>query len=263
VTGASSEIGLAFAHTLAEHGCSVVLVARRAVALEAIAAELTKKHVVRTFVMPCDLSESSSAHSLYTEVVSRRIEIDILINNAGFNVYGPFVAAEINSEMEMIQVNLTSLVILTSLFLRDMVYRKSGRILNIGSTASFGPAPNVSVYAATNAFVLSFSEALSEEVKDTGVTVSILCPGSTQTEFAARADMFDTKIFSGKTMSAGEVAEIGFAAMMQGRMTTIAGFVNKFQIWSMRFAPRSLIVSIAARLLSQSKGSITRPVKIP
>lgn len=256
VTGASSGIGLAFAHILAEHGHDLVLAARRGASLDAIASDLKTKHGINTYVIACDLSDPASAENIYAEVTGRGIKISVLINNAGFNIYGPFVAVEIDSELNMIQVNLTSLVTLTRLFLQDMIHRKAGRILNVGSTASFGPAPNVSVYAATKAFVLSFSEALFEEVKGTGVTVSVLCPGSTHTEFASRAGMLGTKIFSGNLMSAREVAEIGFDAMMRGRMTTIAGFANKFQVWSMRLAPRSMVVKIAAGLLSRSNKSI-------
>jgi short-subunit dehydrogenase len=252
VTGASSGIGLAFAQVFAEHGYDLVLVARSSMSLNKLATELKEKHGAQAFVIPCDLSDPASAENLHAEVLRRGIQIDALVNNAGFNFYGPFAEIELATDMDMIQVNLTSLVVLTKLFLRDMVSRKAGRILNVGSTASFGPAPNVSLYAATKAFVLSFSEGLSEEVKGTGVTVGVLCPGSTRTEFAARAGMLNTKIFSGELMSARAVAETGFLAMMQGRMTTITGFANKFQVWSMRFAPRAMVVRIAKGLLSRS-----------
>ena len=255
VTGASSGIGLAFAHILAEHDHDLVLVARRGASLDAIASDLKAKHGITIYVISCDLSDRTSAANIHAEVTRRGINIDVLINNAGFNIYGPFVTTGIDNELNMIQVNVTSLVTLTRLFLQDMIHRKTGQVLNVGSTASFGPAPNVSVYAATKAFVLSFSEALSEEVKGTGVTVSVLCPGSTHTEFASRAGMLGTKIFSGKLMSAREVAEIGFDAMVRGRMTTITGLANKFQVWSMRFAPRSMVVKIAAGLLSQPNKS--------
>jgi uncharacterized protein len=255
VTGASSGIGLEFARILAEHGYDLVLVARRSASLDTIARDLRTKHGINIFLIPCDLADPASAKNIHAEVARRELYIDVLINNAGFNTYGPFVTVDINTELNMIQVNLTSLVSLTRLFLQDMVHRKSGRILNVASTASFGPAPNVSVYGATKAFVLSFSESLSEEVKGTGVTVSVLCPGSTHTEFGSKAGMLGTKIFSGKLASAREVAKTGFDAMMRGRMTTITGFANKFRVWSMRFAPRSAVVKIAAGLLSQPSKS--------
>jgi uncharacterized protein len=252
VTGASSCIGLAFAQVFAEHGYDLVLVARKSASLDQLATELKEKYGAHAFVIPTDLSDPASAENLHAEVLRRGIQIDALVNNAGFNHYGPFSEVELATDRDMIQVNLTSLVVLTKLFLRDMVGRKAGRILNVGSTASFGPAPNVSLYAATKAFVLSFSEGLSEEVRGTGVTVGVLCPGSTRTEFAARAGVLDSKVFSGELMSARTVAETGFHAMMQGRMTTITGFANKFQIWSMRFAPRAMVVKIAKGLLSRS-----------
>jgi uncharacterized protein len=239
VTGASSGIGLAFAHVLAEHGYDLVLVARKEVSLRPVASELEEKHGVHATVIGCDLSDPAVAERLHAEVQRRGIRVDILINNAGFNSYGPFAETDLSTDLDMIQVNLTSLVILAKLFLRDMISRRKGRILNIGSTAGFGPAPYVNIYAATKAFVLSFSEGLSEEVKGTGVTVGVLCPGSTHTAFAARAGMLDTKVFSGKLMSAREVADIGYAALMRGRMTTITGFANSRAIerrwlWSHR-----------------------------
>jgi short-subunit dehydrogenase len=237
VTGASSGIGLAFAHVLAEHSYDLVLVARKEVSLGPVISELEEKHGVHASMIICDLSDPAAAQRLHAEVQRRGIRIDILINNAGFNRYGPFADTELSTDMDMIQVNLITLVMLTKFFLRDMISRRTGRILNIGSTSGFGPAPYVNIYAATKAFVLSFSEGLFEEVKGTGVAVGVLCPGSTHTEFAARAGMLDTKVFSGKLMKASEVADIGYAAMMRGRMTTITGFANKFQVWSCGLLP--------------------------
>jgi short-subunit dehydrogenase len=177
VTGASSGIGAEFARVLAEHGHNLVLVARRTRELEELARSLEERYRVTATVISADLSAADSPQTVYSEVRKRGIDIDVLVNNAGFNVYGPFIETDRGNEMRMIQVNLVAVVALTKLFARDMVQRGSGRILNLGSTGSFAPAPLDSLYAASKAFVLSFSEAISEELKSTGVTVTVLCPG--------------------------------------------------------------------------------------
>lgn len=251
VTGASSGIGREFARLLAEHGHDVVLVARRTTRLEELANELQQRYAVQATVVAMDLSETNAAQEIYSEVRRRGIEIDVLVNNAGFNVYGPFVQTDLENEMRMIEVNIKALVALTKLAVRGMVERGFGRILNLGSTGSFAPAPLDSLYAASKAFVLSFSEAIAEELKGTGVTVTVLCPGPTQTEFAARAGMSDTKIFSGRLMSVQQVASIGYRALMRGQTTVVTGLANKIQIWSMRFAPRSFVRRIAKGLMSR------------
>ena len=194
VTGASSGIGLAFANVLARNHYDLILTARDAINLGSIATELRERYSVIADYIVCDLSESSGAQQLYEEVKRRGLVVDVLINNAGFNSYGAFVDTELSTALAMIQVNLTSLVVLAQLFLGDMIARGGGNILNVGSTAGFGPAPYVGVYAATKAFVLSLSESLSAEVKETGVTVGVLCPGSTETGFATRAGMLQTKV---------------------------------------------------------------------
>ena len=255
VTGASSGIGLAFAHVLAGHRYDLVLTARDEISLGSLATELHVEYGVTAVYVVCDLSEPSGAGELYGEVKRRGLVIDVLINNAGFNSYGPFANVGSSTALAMIQVNLTSLVILTQLVLRDMVGRGKGKILNIGSTAGFGPAPYVAVYAATKAFVLSFSESLSAEIRGTGVTVGVLCPGPTESGFAARAGMLQTKVFHGNLMTGKQVAELGYQAMMRGQMTTITGFKNWFQVWSMRFAPRSIVVRIAESLLALPKAT--------
>jgi short-subunit dehydrogenase len=251
VTGASGGIGREFARVLAEHGYNVVLVARRIERLEELGRELEQRYRVSAISIQADLAEPNAAKEIYSELRRKEIEVEVLVNNAGFNVYGPFVETDSGDEMRMIQVNLVGLVALTKLFVRDMVRRGSGRILNLGSTGSFAPAPFDSLYAASKAFVLSFSEAVAEELKGTGVSVTVLCPGPTRTEFAAAAGMSDTKIFSGRLMSAEEVVSIGYSALMRGQTTVIAGLANKIQVWSMRFAPRALVARIAKGLMSR------------
>jgi short-subunit dehydrogenase len=256
VTGASSGIGAEMARVLAEHGHNLVLVARRAERLEALRAELELRYGISAVVISADLSGSNAGQELYNDVSRSNIEINILVNNAGFNVYGPFTETDLESERRMIQVNVVAVVELTKRFARDMVQRGFGRILNLGSTGSFAPAPLDSLYAASKAFVLSFSEALAEELKGTGVAVTVLCPGPTETEFAASAGMLETKIFSGRLMPAQKVAAIGYRAMMRGQTTVIAGLANQFQILSMRFAPRALVAKVAKGLMRKQGTSL-------
>jgi short-subunit dehydrogenase len=251
VTGASSGIGSEFARVLAQHGRDVVLVARRTERLNDLAKEIEQRCGVNTVVISADLAEANSAQQIYSDVRERQIDIDILVNNAGFNIYGPFLQTDVGDETRMLQVNLMAAVALTKLFVRDMVERGFGSILNVGSTGSFAPAPLDSLYAASKAFILSFSEAIAEELKGTGVNVTVLCPGPTSTEFARRAGMSDTKIFSGRLMSARDVAESGYRAMMRGQTTVVPGFGNKLQVWSMRLAPRSMVARIAKGLMSR------------
>jgi uncharacterized protein len=251
VTGASSGIGSEFARLLAERDHDLVLVARRTAKLEELAKELEQRHDARITVLTTDLSETNAAQEVYSQVLRRGIEVDVLVNNAGFNVYGPFSGTDPEKEMRMLQVNIMALVALTKLFVRGMIDRGYGKILNLGSTGSFAPAPLDGLYAASKAFVLSFSEAIAEELKGTGVTVTALCPGPTQTEFAAKAAMTDTKIFSGRLMSAQQVVSIGYQGLMRDEAVVVPGWANNFQVWSMRFAPRSLVRQVAKGLMSR------------
>jgi hypothetical protein len=195
--------------------------------------------------MPKDLSQPTAAEEIYRELQSREIEIDVLVNNAGFNVYGPFWETSAQKELQMMQVHMLTLTHLTKLFLPGMLKRKFGKILNLASTASFTPGPGDAVYCATKAYVLSFSEAVAEELRGTGATVTALCPGPTRTEFAERADMADTKIFQGRLSSAAEVARAGYRALMQEQAIVVVGRTNKLLIFSLRFSPRNLVTRIA------------------
>jgi short-subunit dehydrogenase len=186
-------------------------------------------------------------------VVGKNIEISILVNSAGFNVYGPFTQTDAGDEMRMLQVNVMAVVALTKLFAHDMVERGVGRILNLASTASFTPAPFDSLYAASKAFVLSFTESLSEELKGTGVTVTALCPGPTDTEFAAKAGMSDTKIFRGRLLTAPQVVSIGYKALMRGKTIAVTGFGNKLQLFFIRLTPRAIVAKVAKNLLSRQE----------
>jgi len=242
------------AHLLANHGHDLVLVARQARRLEELAGNLRKTYDINVTVVLKDLSSPMAAQEIHAELQNSGIRIDMLINNAGFNVYGPFVDTNLESELQMIQVNVVTLTSLTKLFVRGMVERGFGRILHVASTASFTPAPLDSIYAATKAYVLSFSEAIAEELRGSGVIVTALCPGPTQTEFAERARMTDTKIFRGRLMSAREVASIGYNALLRGERTVVPGLANKALVLSIRFSPRNLVAKIAKKLMTRQTG---------
>jgi short-subunit dehydrogenase len=250
ITGASSGIGREIACLLAHDRHNLLLVARQRQRLEQIADTFRRQHNISVVVISKDLSVPAAVGEIYAEVRNMGIEVDVLVNAAGFNVYGPFAETNLASELGMIQVNLVALTSLTKLFMRDMVHRGFGRILNVASTASFSPLPLDSVYGATKAYVLSFSEAIAEELKGTGVTVTALCPGPTATEFAERAQMTNTKLFRGSLMSAAEVASIGYEALMRGQTTAVPGLTNKALVFSVRLSPRSMVTKLAREMLS-------------
>ena len=187
VTGASSGIGEELAKLAAADGCNLVLVARRQERLDALARDLSVAHGVSARVITADLANRAAPRRIAEELTKGRLTIDILVNNAGLGIYGPFWERELGKELEVVQVNVVALTELTGLLLPGMISRKRGRILNVASTAAFQPGPWMAVYYATKAYVLSFSEAIAEELKGTGVTVTALCPGPTITEFQGAA----------------------------------------------------------------------------
>lgn len=253
VTGASSGIGAELARLLAQGRHDLVLVARQTRRLEELAQDLRQRFGIRATVMSKDLSAPAAAEEVYAQVQREGIQVDVLVNNAGFAVYGLFAGNSLESELQMIQVNLVALTSLTKLFLRGMVERGHGKILNVGSTGSFEPVPLASVYGATKAYILSFSEAIAEELRGTGVTVTALCPGATATEFAARADLAGARLFRSGVMSAREVALVGYRALMRGQTTVVAGLANKALIFSLRLAPRAAVARIAGWMMSGKK----------
>lgn len=253
ITGASSGIGAELAKEFAAHGFNLVLVARNARRLDSLSHELQSTYHVSTKVIVTDLSDLNSPNAIYRQLHKENTSVDILVNNAGFNVYGEFVHTDLEKELQMIQVMVASLTHLTKLFVKDMIARGSGRILNIGSTGSFVPGPLDAVYQASKAYVLSFSEALHEELRGTGVTITALCPGATETEFAKRANMTGTRLFKGKTMSAASVARIGFRGVMNSKRSVIAGFMNKFLVLTIRFSPKGMLLRIGRYLLGEPK----------
>ncbi len=248
VTGASSGIGLALAEELASRNTNLILTARSGEALDRISSDLSLNHGIQATVISMDLSRPDAPAALVAAVRERALEPDILINNAGFGTYGNFVQQPLESQLSMIQLNVTALVELTGLLLPQMVARGHGRILNVASTAAFQPGPLMSVYYATKAFVLHFSEGLANELKGTGVTVTALCPGPTESGFQDRANMKDSRLVQGRLMDARTVARAGLDGMDAGKAVVIPGTLNQLMALSVRFSPRSMVTNIVRRM---------------
>ncbi|EJN58252.1 SDR family NAD(P)-dependent oxidoreductase [Halogranum rubrum] len=241
VTGASSGIGLELSRLLAADGYDLVLVARSEDTLRKLGEELQGDHGVNVTVVVKDLARPESPAEIQSALEERDIPVDVLVNNAGFGTSGPFAEADLDRELDEIQVNVTALTELTRRFLPRMVERGEGRILNVASTAAFQPGPYMAVYYATKAYVLSFSEAISEELRGTGVTVTALCPGATETNFDERAGVSDTPLFQGNVASAADVAEMGYRATMDGKAVAVYGKKAKLLTLLVRVTPRRIV----------------------
>ena len=245
ITGASSGIGLELARICAAEKRDVVLVARGARNLAELAASLERDHDVRAYVIAADLATSEGVERILSRIGELRLNIELLINNAGYGVYGPFVQTRLETELQMIQVNIVALTQLTKRLLPPMLARRSGRIMNVASTAAFLPGPLMAVYYATKAYVLSFSEALANEVTGSHVTVTALCPGPTASNFQAAAGLEESKLVFGKKLpSAREVARAGYDGMMAGKTVVIPGLSNQFIANAPRFLPRAAMAKI-------------------
>ena len=249
ITGASSGIGYALAKVIARHGHNLVLVARNQSKLVQLSDELRQEFKIETQVIPKDLSLPNAAQEIVEEIQQHAIQVGILVNNAGFDVFGNFCETDLTKELQMIQVNLVSLTQLTKYLLAGMCQQKSGRILNLGSTGSFIPSPLNAVYSATKAYVLSFSEAIAEELQGSGVTVTALCPGATRTEFHKRASAENIRLLRFGAMDAGTVAEIGYRAMMAGKRVVVPGLYNQMQVLFARFLPRRMVTKMSKIML--------------
>jgi short-subunit dehydrogenase len=246
ITGASSGIGLELAKIFAQHHIALVLVARSEDKLNELANDLKNQYNIPVLVIAKDLSDYNNSKTLFDQCDQQNIQIDYLINNAGFGDFGLFAESDWNKQLQMINVNITSLTYLTRLFLPGMIERKYGKIMNVASTAAFQPGPTMSVYYATKAYVLHFSEAIANELKGTGVTVTALCPGATQSGFQSAANMHESKMIKGKKLpSSDAVAKYGYKAMMKGKAVAIHGLGNYLLANSVRLAPRSVVVKIA------------------
>jgi short-subunit dehydrogenase len=245
ITGASGGIGLELARLCARGGHDLILVARNGPKLEELAKYLTGMYGVRTEIVVADLTDPNAPGAIMDEVAARGLGVDVLVNNAGFGDWGLFGRADLARQLSMIQVNVTALTQLTRLALPRMVTQRKGRILNVASSAGFVPGPLMAVYYATKAYVVSFSEAIGNELRGTGITVTALCPGPTRTGFAAGAGMSDSNLFNQPGVMAVEpVALAGYRGMMRGKAIVVPGLMNKLLIFSIRISPRWLVVRI-------------------
>lgn len=252
VTGASGGIGEDLARLLAAGGCNLVLLARSTARLEALAEELARPGHVSPAVLTADLSRPEAPREIVDELNRRKISIGILVNNAGFGTAGPFVQDDPDEQVRELHVNVVALTQLTRLLLPGMLARKHGRILNVASTAAFQPGPLMAVYYASKAYVLSLSEALSNETAGSGVTVTCLCPGPTTTGFQERAKMQKTRLVNvRKMMDSADVARAGYDGMMAGRSLVIPGALNKIVAHSVRFMPRQVVTRVVRSLNSE------------
>ncbi len=243
ITGASSGIGKEFARIHAARGGDLVLVARSSDKLTALKNELESAHAVKVTILVKDLGQPHAAQEIYDEIKGAGLSIDYLINNAGFGGRGKFHERDWQDDLAMINLNITALTALTRLFLPDFVQRNSGRILNVSSTASLLAGPLQAVYYATKAYVTSFSNAIAEELHDTGITVTALLPGATESEFARVSGMDRTTLFS-KTASAHDVALAGYEGMLAGKLDVIAGvpFSQRIQLAMIPMAPKKMLL---------------------
>lgn len=244
VTGASSGIGYELAKVLAKDGKNLVIVARSQDKLEELKTEIENKYGTSVRVLPKDLSNPNAPQEIFSELEKDGVNVDVLVNNAGYGVYGMFSETDLREELAMIQVNAVSVIHLTKLFLKQMLENKSGWILNVASLCSFLSSPLESVYCASKSLVLHFSEALANELQGTGVTVTCLCPGLAKTEFHKRAHMENTKVAKRKMMDAAAVAEAGYKALKKGKVVVIPGLIFKTAPLFARFAPRNLVTKV-------------------
>ena len=244
VTGASGGIGEELARLFAADGHSLVLVARSRDKLSALAEELSDRHNVSARVLPADLARAEAPREIFEELQSDAVTVDALVNNAGIGSYGLYAETDAKTELDLLQINVVALTHLTKLFLPQMIARRRGYVLNVASTAAFQPGPLMAVYYASKAYVLSFSEALANETSGTGVRVSVLCPGPTETGFVAAAGMGESKLFDANVMSARAVAVEGYRGMLSGKTVVIPGLRNRLLASGYRFAPRGLITKV-------------------
>lgn len=242
ITGASMGIGYELAKIFGKNGDNLVLVSRNERKLSRIVEHFTEEYDIRASYLIADLSKPESAEKLAEEIKSRGIVVDVLVNNAGFGLAGPFSRTDWAKEKEMLELNITSLTALTKAILPGMLDRKKGRIANVASIAGFMPGPFMAVYYATKAYVLSFSEALAEELDGTGITVTAVCPGPTVSGFQKRAEMEELKLVKNRNlMTSEQVAKIAYQEIMNGKVVAVTGLYNKILTFLVRLAPRSVV----------------------
>ncbi len=245
VTGASGGIGLELAKVHASKRDNLILIARNKAKLEALKSELEKQFDANVIIIAKDLAVPNAAQEVFNETQQKQIQVDYLINNAGFGDFGMFYTTDWEKEHKMIELNITALTEFTKLYLKEMVKRNEGKIMNVASTAAFQPGPTMAVYYATKAYVLHFSEAIANELKDKNITVTALCPGATASGFQSAAKMEDSKLVKGKKLPSSKVvAQYGYNAMMKGKTVAIHGFMNRVLANSVRFMPRKVVTMV-------------------
>ncbi|MDR2201678.1 MAG: SDR family oxidoreductase [Clostridiales bacterium] len=257
ITGASGGIGCELAKIFAAEGCDLILTARRADRLDELKASLTERHGISVLTFVQDLSEPDTPDVISRAVTGAGCRVDILVNNAGLGDYGPFAESDLEKQSAVVQVNVAALMRLTRLFLPQMLGRKSGKIINIASIASFMPGPFMSVYYASKAFVLSFSEALARELQGSGVSVTAVCPGPSKTGFAAAAGLNESKIIGAfNSVGADSVARFAYKAAMKNKTVAVHGFLNRLAVFfGVRFLPRRALRFFVAKIQGLRKKS--------
>lgn len=252
VTGASGGIGAEFARYHAQQGGDLVLVARSEDALLALKAELETAYSINAMVLVEDLSDPASSERIFQATEAAGVVVEVLINNAGFGGHGKFHERELKQDVAMMQVNMNALVNLTHLYMHGMVERNSGRMLHVASTAAFMPGPLQAVYYATKSFVVSFSQAISQELSGTKVTSTVLCPGPVNTGFVQAADLEGLPIFE-RAVSAESVAQFGYDAMMKGKLLVINERIMGFMLnWLVPLMPRKLILNMSEKFMKKA-----------
>jgi len=256
ITGTTSGIGKALSIRFAQENINLILVSRNPKKLKKQARLISSKYKIKVNVIIANLEEPNISFEIYNQVNQMGVKISYLVNNAGFNQWGAFIDADINNQINMIKVHIVNTTELMKLFIPEMIKSKYGRVLNIGSTASFIPCPNSSVYAATKAYILSVSKAIGSELKGTGVTITTLCPGATYTEFAHKAGMEDTLLYHIFVMNKKTVTNAGFKALMKGKTYVVPGVYNKLIIYLSKILPDFITTSFSKMYLRRRKKTI-------
>ena len=248
ITGATSGIGYELAKIFATNGYNLIIVARTSTRLEEVAREFSLDYGVNVVAITKNLFNKQTPFELYEEILAKGLQVDVLVNDAGQGLYGRFIDTDIYKELDIIQLNISAYVVLTKLFLRDMIHRQEGKILNVASIASKVPGPYQSVYHGTKAFIHSFTEVIRAEIAHTGVTITSLLPGATATDFFQKANMESSKILDQNLADPADVALDGFNALMNGDDMVVSGFKNKAQVAMSNITPDS---SVARQILKQ------------
>ncbi len=252
ITGASKGIGKELATIFASNRCDLVLVARSATQLQQLKEQITRKYPVSVYIIIKDLSVANAPREVFDELKANQIDIDFLVNNAGFGDYGEFAFTEWERYRQMIDLNVSALTHFCNLYISDWKGRKNGKIINISSTAAFQPGPMMAVYFATKSYVLHLSEAIAKELENTGITVTAVCPGPTSTHFGNESGMNASKLVKNvKILDAATVAQQSYDAMMRGKPVIIVGGMNKIVPFFIRFIPRSWVATLSAKTMRE------------